>query len=715
MSIDHGSSFPPSDTRLAPLRPEIAIYKAPPLRGGVPSWTLCDPRVNRFFRLGWLEYKIIRCWHIGETGKVVAAVRRDTGLDCSVERVLNMADFLAGYGLLVLPPKSAVSLAIGQKRKMRQHWAVWLAKNYLFVRIPLARPDPFLRRTLPLVRWMLGLGYAMLSAAVCVLGLVLVSRQFEAFINTFNYFFSWQGALIYALALTSAKVIHEFAHAYVAVKHGSRVSSMGIALLVLWPVLYTDTTESWKLKENGKRLQIAAAGVVSEIFLAGMALVAWNFAPEGIFRSTAFVLATTTIVLTLLINGNPMMRFDGYYFLSDLLNLPNLNQRSMAMTKWQLRRSLFGWDDPPPEPLARGIRRFLIIFGCCTMIYRFFLFLGIAILVYNLFFKALGIILFVIEILYFIAMPIYNEIKVWFMRRKEAKFNLNTFFTMLAFLLATLAFITPWRVSITETAILVPERQAIVVAPHDGVIKSIMIEPSDILEKGQPLFNIVSPELSHSIKINRLQESSLLWRLERVVDDAELLSQRIVDQQRLVQIRAKLRGQTDEYNRLRIIAPFSGQIVEVNPEIREGGAIPKNTSLAVIVDWDRPSVDTYVREKDLGRFAVGGSAVFFPDDIDLSPVPAVIETIAVASQKVLDNPFVASQFGGTHATRVNVDGQVNAVEALYKTRLQPVVPLPPDWPKRFVRGTIQIKAVATSPAHRLWTRIQSAFVKETAF
>ena len=125
---------------------------------------------------------------------------------------------------------------------------------------------------------------------------------------------------------------------------------------------------------------------MTELAIAAFASLLWSFLPEGALRSAAFLLATTTWLLTLGVNLNPFMRFDGYFLLSDLLEVGNLQQRSFALARWWLREQLFGFAEQPPELLPRSLRRGLVIYAFCTWLYRFFLFLGIALLVYMLFF-----------------------------------------------------------------------------------------------------------------------------------------------------------------------------------------------------------------------------------------------------------------------------------------------------------------------------------------
>jgi putative peptide zinc metalloprotease protein len=250
-----------------------------------------------------------------------------------------------------------------------------------------------------------------------VAGLYLVSRQWDVFSSTFQHFFSLEGAATYAVALVVVKSAHELGHAFTAVRYGCRVPSMGICFLVMFPVLYTDVTDAWRLKSRKERLLIGGAGVTVELMLACLATFAWPFLAEGPVKSLAFSIATVGWVLSLAINLNPLMRFDGYYLFADALGIDNLQPRAFALGRWRMREMLFGSGVQPPERLDAKLTRILVGFAWAVWIYRLILFTGIAVLVYYMTFKILGLILFAVEIIYFIAKPIAGELAYWWRER----------------------------------------------------------------------------------------------------------------------------------------------------------------------------------------------------------------------------------------------------------------------------------------------------------
>lgn len=394
MTVMPGLSAPTaSDSpvpRLSPLRDELILHAGPANRDGSPSWTLEDPLRGLFFRIGWAEMAMLSRWSLGEAAKIVAEINQTLPLTVEERDVQYFSRFLQANSLTRASGDEA--LAQFGRQLAGTQTSVWrkLLKNYLFFRIPLWHPDRFLTATLPKVEPFFSRWFFKLTLMAALLGLFLAGRQWETFKHTFLHFFTLEGAALAGITLCFTKVLHELGHAYTCKRFGARVATMGVAFLVMMPVLYTDTSGAWKLTRHRQRMAIGAAGMLTELTLAAWATLAWSFLPDGMLRSAAFMLATTTWIMTLAINLSPLMRFDGYFLLSDWLQIPNLQQRGFAIGRWRMREWLFGLGDAPPEPFPRWLQRTLVGYAFCVWVYRFFLFTGIAILVYHMAFKLLG-------------------------------------------------------------------------------------------------------------------------------------------------------------------------------------------------------------------------------------------------------------------------------------------------------------------------------------
>ncbi len=331
-----------ADQLLPPLREDLRFSETAASRSGEPSWVIQDPLVNRFYRIGWLEFECLLRW--GQTPRQICAqVCNETALQPDVEHVLQLRQFLHQHHLL----RSHSSSAPAGEKNSWQSWRWWL-HHYLFFRLPLLHPQRHLKTLAAALAWLFSPLTAVLIVLLSLLGIVLVLHQWDSFRSAVVESFSTEGLLSFALALILAKTLHELGHALVATRLGLRVAHMGIAFVVLWPMLYTDTGESWKLRSARQRLAIASAGILTELALAGLATLGWALCDPGALRNALLYLATTSWVLSLALNASPFMRFDGYFILSDLLDFPNLHERASALARVSMRRLLLGLREPWP-------------------------------------------------------------------------------------------------------------------------------------------------------------------------------------------------------------------------------------------------------------------------------------------------------------------------------------------------------------------------------
>ena len=450
---------------LPPLREELDLLPGPSLPDGQPSWTLHDPVRNLFFRIDWPTLEILQRWDMDSPDLIAADVSSHTTLELTGSDVLQVAQFVVMHQLVK-------NSSAGAARQMAVQWSSiqgsplkWLLHHYLFFRIPLVRPDAWLAQWLPVARWFVSKTFLMLSALAAVVGLGQVVRRWDVFSASLVDTFNLAGLLSYGVAIFVVKLLHELGHAFSAKSYGCRVPTMGVAFLVMWPVAYTDTNETWRLTNRFHRLRVASAGIATELVIAVWATLAWALLPAGGLQSAAFVLATTSWVATLAINASPFMRFDGYFILMDALDMPNLHGRSFALARWQLREWLFGLGRTPPEYFSRTKAMALVAFAWATWIYRLVLFLGIAVLVYHFFIKLVGIFLFLVEIVWFVAKPLASEIAVWREMWPQIRRQARSRKTGLWMVGLCVLLVFPWPGRIGASAVLRPQESWPVFAP----------------------------------------------------------------------------------------------------------------------------------------------------------------------------------------------------------------------------------------------------------
>ena len=698
---------------LPPLRQDINLYPGPRKRDGSPTWSLHDPVNNRFFRIGWLEFELLSRWQSGDAETVRQQVNDGTTLHADLSHVMELLDFLKTSQLIQARGKQAITELYDKAMTGRKHIASWLLQNYLFLRIPLVRPDSFLTRTLPWIRFVFTRGFALALVATTLLGIYLVMRQWDSFQQTFLYFFTLEGMLLFAVAMFIAKVIHELGHAYTAKRYGVRVPTMGIALLVLWPVLYTDTSEAWKLPGRRQRLAIAAAGMAAELALASMATLLWSFLPDGPLRSAVFMIATTSWVITLFINLNPFLRFDGYYLLSDFLEVQNLQDRSFALGKWKLRQLILGINDPSPDDFNAQQRKLLITYAYSVWIYRFFLFLGIALLVYFFFFKVAGVFLMVTEVAWFIARPVYRELRIWYDMRDRIRWNRNTVTSLMLLLLLVFALVYPISTSVRVPAVLKYAAYTQIHAPNPARVEDVHVSKGDRVESGQRLITLNSPELDYNEEQAQLRVATLKEHMLRQSAHAELLETQQVVQQQLIEAMTELDGFRREQAQLQITAPYSATVIQWDPDVQPGRWVNENLRLGMLVDTGSAAIQGYVEEKDVGRLTVGRDGRFYPDNLDQEPLDVRLIAIDQVNASSLDEPYLASVYDGPLPVNRTDSGELVSDTSLFRLHLALQSTL--SGVPQITRGSVLLDGEPESLLQRIWRFVSAVLVRESGF
>ncbi len=693
------------DLPTPPLRDDLRLDEAAPGPDGEPVWVIQDSVLNRFYRIGWLEFECLLRWE--QTPRQISEqIAEQTALKPDAEQVLGFRQFLEHHQLLRPGPEALARLAARSEGKQWTTWNWWL-HHYLFFRIPLLRPQRFLHAIAGSLDWLFNRYVAMLVLLLSLAGIVLVAHQWDTFTHDVVESFSFEGLLSFAAALVVAKTLHELGHALVATRLGLKVAHMGIAFVVMWPMLYTDTGESWKLRSNRQRLAIASAGIITELGLAGLSTLGWALADPGPFRNGLLYLATTSWALSLALNASPFMRFDGYFIFSDLLDFPNLHERAGALARTTLRRNLLGLDEPWPEHFPTGKRRLLVAFAFGTWVYRLLLFLGIAVAVYYFFFKLLGIFLFAVEISWFIVQPVWRELKVWWQRRAEVKPRRKLLFlTLLGALLLLLA--VPWRTQVHAMGVARAAQQLHVYAPFPALLRDL--HPGGEVSKGETLVVMEEPDIAAKVAGSEASIRGYQGRLAGMLADPSGLSEEAVTRQRLGVEYQQARAARNEMARLNLQAPFAGRWMDVNPDWKPGQWINTREPIGVLVDPQHWLVDAYVKQDEVQRLTDGGQVRFYPEGIP-HPIEGQVVLIGTTRISQLEQPMLASRYGGP--LNVNPHGEALVPNPALFHVLVKLDGTPPGLHE--TRGHLQIEGARRSWLGEGFTRLLAVALRESGF
>ncbi len=646
------------------LRQDLTLLPVEPDRDGYPAWVLHDPAQHRFFRFGAAEIGLLDAMARPEAPDAKAFLKANAARAEAFLGYLRQMNLLQGAG-------DAERQRLLQSRKQQSPgWLTWASRSYLSLRLPLLRPDAFLDATAGYMRWWFDPRMKYVMLALGLLGLALMLPRLDLFFATIAENFTPAGFLLYGVALVLVKIVHEFGHAYTAKHHGCRVPVMGVAFIVFWPILYTDTTDAWRLPSRAARVEIDVAGMKAEIAMAVLALLAWSLLPEGPLAAVCFMISTTSLLLTFAVNLNPLMRFDGYYLLSDWLGIENLQERATALARWRLREILFRLGDAPPEKPSN----LLVVYALSAWAYRLLLTLSIAAFIYSFFFKLLGALLFAWQLWLYALKPMLKEVTLLapllprLVRSGRAWFSLG----ILAAGLLLLAL--PTDRSLSLPSYLRARDVVVIYAPMAGRVAALGTANGSQVAEGVPLLEIAVEDLALEIEQTERNAAMLRWQLEMQSLAPPWMRRGGVIEADLQATMTRLQSLQQQAGRARIAAPFAGMVRDMLPDLGLGQWIGEGEALFTLIGPQAWEAIAFITEADADRLKPGAAGRFVAGDGSRAALPVRVTAVDATALREFDQPYLLSLHGGPLQARSRPNGGAEPLRAYYRVRMTALNP-----------------------------------------
>ena len=642
------------------LREDIKII--PPGRHGAYTM-IFDPVSEVYYKISPLAARIIAKLDRDYDLEEFHAKLKRLGLFISLEELNELIFFIAGNNLAA-PEYGRYEHKRQQVAKLKKvNWLLKLSSYYVFIKLPPWHPRKFFEAISPYVSFLVSKPALRIYLVPAILGYLLALRNFGEVRDAFWASLSWAGLVKYFLAIILLKVIHESSHALAAMRFKCPVREIGISIIFLYPRLFTNTTDSWKLPRQ-QRLLIDAAGLIGEIIFGGIAALCWCYMTPGIAKSTMFYIFAVSTMSTLLVNGNPLIRFDGYSILCDLLNIENLMQRSTEFIK-QFWRCYFFRVVPPPvdeRPWLMGI------FGISAAIYRILLYTSIILIVYNQFIQVkvvAALMLYSLGLL-----PIIKEAKSIRAMSKRAGGKVNWTFSLITLGIVTAVLFLPLSWNVVLPGEVKADRSRLVTVAEPGYLATKWHDGAFACKKGELIAKLDSPQAEMQIeRINStLKEDAVLVDLqqsERRTFGDSLLTLQKMDGNR------KLQGEMLRRKRLlEIRAEIEGTFIPRLFNLSCGSYMTNGLVIGEIVS-DRSVVFAYATEQEVKLLKKDQRVtVSLPDSS--RKVSGRIKEIDPIPAKIKNSPLL-QMYGGELAAFPDetVPGEFYSSQALYRVEIEP--------------------------------------------
>jgi putative peptide zinc metalloprotease protein len=512
--------------RVADLRPRLvarARLHRHLYRGRV-WYLLQDPATGRVHRFTPAARLVLAAMDGQRSVRDLWAIASDKLADDAPTQddLIQLLGQLHGADLLAtdVPPDALELFDRGQREKSAKRRRSWA--NPMAIRIPLWDPGLFLDRHVAVCRALWSRGAGLLWLAVVLPALLLLPAQWSELTgNLSDRVLQADNLLLMVVIFPLIKLLHEMGHATATRAAGGEVHDMGLMLLVLMPIPYVDASAANVLRSRWQRALIGAAGMVTELFIAALAFYAWLLMEPGVARAVCFNVMFIAGISTLIFNGNPLLRYDAYYILADLVELPNLAAQSARYWGYLLKRYLFRLREMESPAQTRSERLWFGFYGITSAVYRVFVALAIALFVGTQFFF-IGVLLAIWAVIMMTVVPVGKAIKALAAvpeTRERSGRVWGTALASVAVIVAVVGFVPLPHRTVAQGVVWLPE-QSIVRAGAPGFFRAFETPPGSAVEPGTVLARSVDPALDAEVRLlqARVDELEASYAAEFVAD-----------------------------------------------------------------------------------------------------------------------------------------------------------------------------------------------------
>ncbi|MBN1853768.1 MAG: hemolysin D [Pirellulales bacterium] len=712
---------------------------------GQVYWVVKEPVGLNYFRFEEEEFAILNMLD-GHSSLDEIAKRFEAEFPPQTIRVEELQQFIGTLhksGLVVTAaPGQGVQLCKRRDEKRRRE-LLGSMTNVLAVRFKGFDPERVLNRLYPYTRWFFSKPMLILNICLALMALLLVVVQFDVFrsrLPSFESFFAAKNWLWLGLVLAITKVIHEFGHGLTCKHFGGECHEMGVMLLVLTPCLYCNVSDSWMLPNRWHRAAIGAAGMYVEIVIAAIATFLWWFSEPGPLNYICLNIMFISSVSTILFNANPLLRYDGYYILADVLEIPNLRQKATTILTRKLGAWCLGLEEPDDPFLPKRHQWLFVLYTIAAIFYRWFIVLSILFFLNKVFepygLKVLGQAIALVAIYGLFLQPLWKIYKFFSIPGRLGKVKRKRMVASLGLLICLVAAVLfiPLPASVYCPLVVQPRGAEPVYVEVAGVLADVQVQPGDYVQKNQLLAELKN----YDIEIQIAKQQGILGSYEADLNVAyRLAHQDDATARRLPASRAAYNTAVEQLaqleadrEKLRLVAPCDGYVIppplagEPPPASGElpqwsGTPFDKKNEGATLVpgerglfcwigDPEKLEAHLVIDQADIEFVDIGQNVeinLFQNSDRGIILTSTIAE---IAPEELKSSPkHLASHSGGPLATEIDPSGVPRPLNTSYQATV-PIENL--DGAFRVgLTGTAKIQIPPRTLANRLWRYLRATF------
>ncbi len=674
---------------------------------GEPFLLVHDPIRSQFYRLGVIDWRLASLFDGERTLRQVVAeadsvIGKDKAPPADVSR---LAGWLVQTGLAEIVEGSLTgkpqTVAPGQSwAKPLQQTAKLGAWNPLFLKFSLPNPQPILQAIYPLTSWMFSSSFFLIWLSVCVFGCYSVFTQWTRFHSSlFDVFSSgqWLQLLVVWLVL---KVLHELGHAVCCMRYGGRVTRWGLMFIMFSPIAWVDVTAAWSFRSKWQRAAVSAAGMYIEFFLAAIAAIVWANTTNPVVATVARNVVISASFTTLLFNLNFLMRFDGYFILTDLLDIQNLYESGQRYLQYFKRRHLFGMRATPMKFTGWKLH-FIRLYAFGAMIWRLVFYVGIVIVAAHLFHGA-GLVLAVFSGLLWFGVPFVRMCLMFATGGSDADPVSRVRFATVSLASCLLfggAMCLPWPGSTRAHGYVEYSPLHDLRVDRPGFVRKVHVSPGDVVAKDQVLLTMENPEL-----VRELADLELQLRIQNVQrrvthNDDDLASYSAAGNkvESLEEQRDQLASQIES---LTVRAPIAGTVIANELDSLVGKFMTSGSDLLSVGSTGTKEVRLSIPQKEIETFrgSINAPVQLSIKGHRLRDRSATFSRVTPRATRRVLHPALAATSGGPLAVQPSADGEEGDSQVLVEASFEGIVAVPESLSDELHAG--EICSISLGRGHR---------------
>lgn len=561
-----GTTFADMWYRVADQKPRVSVHArfVRQRHGSTVSYVIDDPAGGHFYRLsesarfflGLLDGRrtVDEAWE---------ACLAQLGDDAPTQKeCIELLSQMQLFGLIVGDQPVAPDMIPERQARFRKQRLRQRTGNWMFFNIPLVNPEPMLRALSPYLRVMWSWPGLMVWAVTVIAAIGVFFTHTDRLGSAFNGILDPANLFWIGILFLFIRAVHELGHAMACKAMGGRCTEIGIMLIaMLLPLPYCDASSSWKFPETWRRVVVGLGGMLVETFFAALATFIWAYSEPGIARALAFNTMVISGVSTIIFNANPLLRYDGYYILTDLAGSPNLAQRAKLLWQYVVHKKLFGVSRArPPYVRDASEEKLLLTYHALAVPYRLFITLSILIIISSQY-LGLGLVLAAFFGFVWFVWPVLKA--AWFlftspilMGRRTRSIGVTLAIVAPLILLLT---VIPLPASSALPGVVQSDGLSVVRVQTPGYVSSIVVAPGETVEPGQLLMTIENPSIEAELRAARAKLDGALATLDEA--SARGAGARRVAEAQLDRVRAEVADHERQLEGLTVLADKAGTFV----------------------------------------------------------------------------------------------------------------------------------------------------------